>query len=71
MKEKLTRLKTEVDKVDQKRNRVLRKVSGEGRDNVVKAVDRLKQEWDLANTNLTDRYTYVSLLHFYFILLQI
>uniref|UniRef100_A0A0A9ZD72 Protein detached n=4 Tax=Lygus hesperus TaxID=30085 RepID=A0A0A9ZD72_LYGHE len=51
----LTTLKTEVDKVDQKRNRVLRKVQGEARENVVKAVERLKLEWDSANTNLNDR----------------
>ncbi|CAH1402925.1 unnamed protein product [Nezara viridula] len=60
VKDKLNRLKSEVDKVDQKRNRILRKVSGEGRENVVKAVERLKQEWELANTNLTDRYSHLT-----------
>nr|XP_014279625.1 utrophin-like [Halyomorpha halys] len=60
VKDKLNRLKSEVDKVDQKRNRILRKVSGEGRENVVKAVERLKQEWELANTNLNDRYSHLT-----------
>lgn len=55
IKEVLTTLKIDMDKVDQKRNRVLRKVQGEARENVVKAVDRLKNEWELANTNLNDR----------------
>lgn len=55
IREVLSSLKTEVDRVDQKRNRILRKVQGEARENVVKAVERLKLEWESANTNHTDR----------------
>ncbi|XP_024083569.1 dystrophin-like isoform X11 [Cimex lectularius] len=58
--EKLSKLKLDADKIDQKRNKILRKVHGEGRENVVKAVDRLKQEWDSANTNLTDRWSHLT-----------
>ncbi|KAK9498887.1 hypothetical protein O3M35_003438 [Rhynocoris fuscipes] len=60
IKEKLTRLKVEVDKIDQKRNRILRKVHGEGRENVVKAVERVKQEWEMSNTNLNDRFSHLN-----------
>ncbi|XP_073972435.1 dystrophin, isoforms A/C/F/G/H-like isoform X4 [Rhodnius prolixus] len=60
IKEKLTRLKVEVDKINQKRNRILRKVHGEGRENVVKAVERVKQDWEMANTNLNDRFSHLN-----------
>ncbi|KAL1131830.1 hypothetical protein AAG570_011442, partial [Ranatra chinensis] len=55
VKEKLVRLRTEIDKVEQKRNRVLRKVQGESRDNVIRAVERLKQEWQTVNEDLNER----------------
>ena len=55
VKDKLNRLKTEIDKVEQKRNRVLRKVHGENRENVVRGVEKLKQEWETVNTELQER----------------